>query len=314
MGGTSSRSLVLTGATSGLGLALARLLAESDAYRLILLCRNEERRDELISWLGAHAAHYVVCDLSALASIRGAAAEIARAVRVGDLAPVGAVVLNAAVHPGHLAGSTAEGLDATMITNLVGPHLLLALMSPYMSPGARTVLVGSGAHDRKRWWTGLPEPAALALADACTPGTLSGPQAYVTSKRGMVYLGQAYAERFPEHSAVLAYDPGIMPATGITRNMNAVSRWLFRRVLTKFVGAKGFSTPERSARWLCAYLTREDPPVLSYAKVDRYQPWPSAACPPEAAGLLFSEANDIAGITADVTATWWFLGSPRQSC
>ncbi|MBN7459528.1 dehydrogenase, partial [Mycobacteroides abscessus subsp. abscessus] len=32
-----------------------------------------------------------------------------------------------------------------------------------------------------------------------------------------------------------------------------------------------------------------------------------------AAGLLFSEANDIAGITADVTATWWFLGSPRQS-
>lgn len=290
-----------------MGLALARLLAESGAYQLILLCRNEERRDELASRLGAETAHYVVCDLSALASIRQAAAEITEAVRVGDLAPVGAVVLNAAVHPGRQAGSTSEGLDPTMITNLVGPHLLLALLSSGMSDTTRLAFVGSGAHDRRRWWTGLPEPAALPLVDACEPGALSGSQAYVTSKRGTVYLSHAYSERVPAGYAVLAYDPGIMPATDITRNMNTLSRWLFRNVLTKFAGAEGFSTPERSATWLHSYLVRTDTPRgLSYSKVDRYQRWPSAACHPDAARILFHEANEIAGITADSTATWWF--------
>ncbi|MUM19850.1 SDR family NAD(P)-dependent oxidoreductase [Mycobacterium sp. CBMA271] len=307
MGGTSGRSLVLTGATSGLGLALARLLAESGDYHLILLCRNEERRDELVARLGVERVRYVVCDLSALASIRRAAAEVTEAVSAGELAPVGAVVLNAAIHPGRQAGSTSEGLDATMITNLVGPHLLLALLSPCMRAATRIVFVGSGAHERQRWWTGLPKPAVLALADACKPGALAGPQAYVTSKRGTVWLSYACSEHAPDGYAVLAYDPGIMPATGITRNMNTLSRWLFRRVLTKFDGAEGFSTPERSAAWLHAHLTRADTPAgLSYAKVDRHLSWPSAVCPADAASGLFCEANEIADIAPDSTATWWF--------
>ncbi|TEA08485.1 SDR family NAD(P)-dependent oxidoreductase [Mycobacteroides salmoniphilum] len=310
---TGNRSLVLTGATSGLGSALAQLLADSGQYRLIMLCRNERRRDELISRYGADDARYVVCDLAVLASVREAAAELNDAVRVGDLEPIGSVVLNAAIHPGRRPGSAYGGLDSTMVTNLIAPHLLLALLSPSLGTEVRVVFVGSGAHDRQRWWTGLPQPSSLPLAQACLPGALDGPQAYVTSKRGTVELCRAYSERAPDDYAVLSYDPGIMPATGITRNMNGLTRWLFRAVLAKLENSEGFSTAERSADWLHGFLTcRDTPPGLAYAKIDRYLPWPTASSGDDAR-VLFQEANEIANITADAVASWWCGASPRQS-
>ncbi|TDZ75884.1 protochlorophyllide oxidoreductase [Mycobacteroides salmoniphilum] len=310
---TGNRSLVLTGATSGLGSALAQLLADSGSYRLIMLCRNERRRDELISRFGEDGVHYVVCDLAVLASVREAAAELNDAVRAGGLGPIGSVVLNAAIHPGRRPGSAYGGLDSTMVTNLIAPHLLLALLSPSLGDEVRVVFVGSGAHDRQRWWTGLPQPSDLPLAQASLPGALGGPQAYVTSKRGTVELCRAYSERAPDDYTVLSYDPGIMPATGITRNMNGVSRWLFRAVLTKFENSEGFSTAERSADWLHGFLAGSDtPPGLAYAKIDHYLPWPTASSTDDAR-VLFQEANEIAGITTDVVAPWWFGAGPGQS-
>ncbi|AYM43610.1 dehydrogenase [Mycobacteroides chelonae] len=303
---TGNRSLILTGATSGLGSALAQLLSVSGSYRLVMLCRNERRRAELIGRFGTDDVHYVVCDLAVLESVREAAAELNNAVRAGDLGPIGSVVLNAGIHPGRRPGSAYGGLDSTMVTNLIAPHLLLALLSPSLDAEARVVFVGSGAHDRRRWWTGLPEPSGLPLAQACLPGALGGPQAYVTSKRGTVELCRAYSERVPDDYAVLSYDPGIMPATGITRNMNGLSRWLFRSILTRFENSEGFSTPERSAGWLHEFLTRGDTaPGLAYAKIDRYLPWPTASST-EAARVLYHETNEIAGITAGLVAPWWF--------
>lgn len=307
----ASQSLVLTGATSGLGLALARRLADSGSYQPILLCRNERRRDELSSLLGDRDVHYAVCDLSSLASVRAAAAGLGESVRSGALAPIGAVVLNAAMHPGRRVQVTAEGMDSTMVTNLVAPHLLLALLSPYLGAEARLVLVGSGAHQRQRWWTGLPGPADLPLDQVCRPGVLRGPQAYVTSKRGTVQLCQAYSERAPQGYAVLSYDPGIMPATEITREMNTLSRWLFRTIMTRFADVEGFSTPEHSASWLYEFLTQAPASAgLSYAKIDGYQPWPSGAGTADGARALFDAADEIAGVTTDSVARWWLSGPP----
>ncbi|GAS94569.1 dehydrogenase/reductase [Mycolicibacterium canariasense] len=306
------RSLVLTGPTSGLGLALAQRIMESGSHHAIFLCRNAQRRAELLARLGDRYAHYVVCDLSRLDTVREAAGQLTDVLRSGGLPPLGAVVLNAAVHPGARSDTTVDRLDATFVTNLVAPHLLLARLSACVDErGDLTIVfVGSGAQARRRWWTGLPAPATVPLTVALQPGSMPGPQAYVASKRATVDLCRAYAERAPRRFTILAYEPGIMAETNIARNLNWLSRWSFRHVLTKFGRWDGFSTAVRSATWLHDQLTDTDlAPGLRYAKIDRYRPWPSAVSP-EGVSTVFDDANAAAGIDADMAAPWWWKPSP----
>ena len=74
MSDASGRVVVLSGATSGIGEAAARALAEAGA-RLTLVGRNEELLRELASGLGA-ATDWVVADLVSLEQTRRAAEEI----------------------------------------------------------------------------------------------------------------------------------------------------------------------------------------------------------------------------------------------
>ncbi|MHA3019222.1 SDR family NAD(P)-dependent oxidoreductase [Mycobacterium sp. BMJ-28] len=310
------RSLVLTGPTSGLGLALAQRIMDSGSHQAVFLCRNEKRHAELRARFGARDARYVVCDLSDLAGVRRAAADVNDWLLSDELAPLGAVVLNAAVHPGARTDRTPDGLDATLVTNLIAPHLLLALLLRHadVAHHVRVVFVGSGAHARRRWWTGLPAPATLSMEPVERSGISSGPQAYVASKRATVQLCRAYAERAPQGLGVLSYDPGIMAQTNIARNLNWLSRWSFRHLMTKFNGMSGFSSPERSAAWLHEHLTRAElPSRLLYAKIDQYEPWPATASQAARALGVFDEVNSVAGITTDVTAPWWWApGSGRS--
>jgi NAD(P)-dependent dehydrogenase (short-subunit alcohol dehydrogenase family) len=292
-----------------LGLALAQHIMDSGSYHPVFLCRNEKRQAALRARFGDRGARYVVCDMSSLISVRQAAAVAIDWLQSGELAPLGAVVLNAAVHPGARSELDPDGLDATMVTNLIAPHLLLALLMLCSDEreNVRIVFVGSGAHARRRWWTGLPAPASTTVKPADGSVVMSGPQAYVASKGATVHLCRAYAERVPKTFAVLSYDPGIMAQTNIARNLHWLSRWSFRHLLTKISAVDGFSSPQRSAEWLHEHLTLPGvPPGLSYAKIDRYQPWPSTASDGEQARSVFDEANAVAGITRDVTAPWWW--------
>ncbi|WP_348651244.1 SDR family NAD(P)-dependent oxidoreductase [Mycolicibacterium neoaurum] len=299
----------MTGPTSGLGLAMAERITCDSRFQPIFLCRNETRREDLRARLGDEKARYLVCDFATLSGVRTAATRLCSWLRSEEIAPLGAVVLNAAVHPGAVSGRTAEGLDATLVTNLIGPHLLVALLSPHVGQhtALNLVFVGSGANSRRRWWTGLPatvEPSAETMFEA---GGLPGPQAYAVSKRATVRLCRAYTARMPERTAILSYDPGIMAGTEIARNMPRISRWVVRKLFPLLTGVDGFSTPQRSADWLCDMLARGALPVgMSYAKVDGFSPTPSIALDDRAAEDLFDAINAVAGVTETSTAEWWW--------
>src|SRR4249919_239533 len=70
----AGRTMLVTGATSGIGLETARVLAERGA-RVLAAARTEEKAREVTSRLGAKAVP-IACELSAPSSIRACVAAV----------------------------------------------------------------------------------------------------------------------------------------------------------------------------------------------------------------------------------------------
>ena len=113
------RAALVTGGSSGIGLEIARVLAQ-DGHAVTLVGRSEEKLRRAAEALG-DAAHTVAADVSdeagAIASVRS------HAERFGRLD----VLVNSAgiARPGAVDATATEDLDAQLATNLRGPFLVI---------------------------------------------------------------------------------------------------------------------------------------------------------------------------------------------
>ncbi len=139
----SGRTALVTGANSGLGYATALELARHGA-RVLLACRNPVRAEQALQRLRTEGAagELVELDLSSLASVAAAAADIG-----SRLASLDLLVLNAGVMapPRTL---TQDGFELQLGTNHLGHFALAARLLPLLlaAPAPRVVSVSSGAH------------------------------------------------------------------------------------------------------------------------------------------------------------------------
>ncbi|MCU1551361.1 MAG: oxidoreductase, short-chain dehydrogenase/reductase family [Glaciihabitans sp.] len=143
----SGRTAVVTGATGGLGLRIAEVLASRGA-RVMLTSRDPGRGAAALERVAAAGPvdtppELVELDVSSLASVRTAASEI-RA-RTGDR--VDLLVNNAGVMAPPLGYST-DGIEQQWATNVIGPAALTWLLLPAIesTPGSRVIFVSSDRH------------------------------------------------------------------------------------------------------------------------------------------------------------------------
>ena len=147
-------SIVVTGASRGIGLAVARTLSSAGA-RIFCLARGSSRLDDAVASLG-YSATAVPCDLSRPAEIDGAVATITEAC---EGAP-DAIVQAAGVFPLAPVGETsASDFGEAMQVNLLGPYRLAQPLVVAMRKrgSGHVVTIGSVA-DRKVF----PENVAYA--------------------------------------------------------------------------------------------------------------------------------------------------------
>jgi NAD(P)-dependent dehydrogenase (short-subunit alcohol dehydrogenase family) len=206
----AGRTVVLTGATAGLGRAAAQRIAELGAG-LIVVARSAERGaravDELRESTGNDHVALVVGDLSDLSSVRAAAAEIRRR------APqVHVLINNAGVMPPHRE-VTADGIELAFATNVVGPFLLTELLRAALVAGApsRVINVTSGGMYAQ----------ALDLDDPQTArADYDPPTVYARTKRSEVVLTEEWARRWRDDGVVVhAMHPGWADTPGVQSSL-----------------------------------------------------------------------------------------------
>jgi NAD(P)-dependent dehydrogenase (short-subunit alcohol dehydrogenase family) len=141
----SGRTAVVTGASGGLGLQTALVLAGHGA-RVVLACRDlgkAERAAGLIrAQAGPDSVAIVHLDLARMASVAAAAGDIRAACPRLDLLINNAAVMAAPYH------RTEDGFEATFATNHLGHFALTGLLLERLlqTPGSRVVTVSSVGH------------------------------------------------------------------------------------------------------------------------------------------------------------------------
>jgi len=245
---TGSRTVVITGGNTGLGFACANAILESPhgaPWHVVLACRDEGRAqaavDQLTSGAGvAGQVEAMSLDLASLASVRAFAAELTKRLSTGTTPPLHAVVCNAGVNSGTRPTATADGFESTFGVNHLGHFLLINELLPALQSPARVVVVASGVHDPAQK-SGVPAPAwndpaglasgQLGPAAASDNSLVSGQRRYSTSKLANVYFTYALARRLPPGVTANAFDPGLMPGTGLMREAPAPFRFVANRIL-----------------------------------------------------------------------------------
>jgi NAD(P)-dependent dehydrogenase (short-subunit alcohol dehydrogenase family) len=145
----SGRTVVVTGASAGLGLETARVLASRGAA-VVLACRDVAKGEGAADLIAAEFAverrklRVVRLDLSSLASVRAAAAEIRSSCPGLDL-----LINNAGVMFVPFQRSE-DGHELTFATNHLGHFALTGLLLELVqaTPRSRVVTLSSNAHRR----------------------------------------------------------------------------------------------------------------------------------------------------------------------
>lgn len=249
---------VVTGATAGIGrVAVDEMLRQDPGLHLVLLGRRAPVPLTMhpMPVLGDRVRH-VQADLADLDSVLRAAAEIRGLLACGALPQLATVVGNAGVSVADATHASAQGFELTFAVNVLAHHALIADLVPELDRRGSVVLTVSDTHfGDLRHGLGMPAPRWTSPVDIAMPGTGSaaasgraGRVRYTTSKLAGVYLAHAWARRLPG-STVLAYNPGLVPRTGLARDLGPAARAVMRaaRLLEHTPLA---SSPADAGAWL----------------------------------------------------------------
>lgn len=256
----NSPTVILTGPTRGIGAEmLDRLIEHPKRPRLVLLARNPRALDSVVR-RGRAAGREVVgitVDLADLASVDAALRELGDRIADGTVAAPNAAMLNAGAQFGDRRGTSAQGIEQTFAVNVVAQHALVRGILPLLAPRGHLVLMGSSTHRGRAQSFGLipspryAHPEELARIDRSDRGATrqAGARAYAESKLALVTLAHAWARRAAASGHRLnTYDPGLVPGTGLVRDVPGYARWTWEHLMPAMAVLPGASTPRATSR------------------------------------------------------------------
>lgn len=183
----SGKTIVVTGPTSGIGEQVVRMLAATGA-QLVLVARDATKCARTVDMLRPMCSvepESVICDMGDLAAVRNAAREIAER----------HAMLHALIHnAGALFTDREEspqGIEATVASHVLGPHLMTAALMDVLRTGnGRVITVSSGG----MYAVGVPD-CRNGGSPQMASGEWNGTRQYAIAKRAQVVLNEEWSRR-----------------------------------------------------------------------------------------------------------------------
>ncbi len=209
-GSMVGKRVLVTGATSGIGEAMAHGFLDLGAVVHVLGRNADKTRDLAADLTAAHRGAEVVpevCDVGDLDAVRAWAADF-----TGRVVALHGLVHNAGVLPPERK-ETAQGHEMTYAVHVLGPHLMTALLADTLAAadGASVVVMSSGG----MYSAGLEVDDLESRAEP-----YRGVRAYARTKRMQVVLARAWADRLAERDIrVESTHPGWVATAGVTSSL-----------------------------------------------------------------------------------------------
>jgi len=251
---------LVTGATSGLGQAAARLLAKEGWREIIVTGRSLAGAEQAGAQLAVENKTVIftplALDLDKPSSVQSAVAELVKRCQ-----PIDFLLLNAGLVPFKRRVLTETGVESSQAP-LIGHHQLTVglLNANLLSPNSRIVIAGAeparGGVPMFRY-TDVPTFAAKRHQGNRTAAVealiRNGPNvkyvpnnAYADAKLIIAWWTAALARRLPSGMAVYAVSPGGATGTNVVRSAGWALRYLMIPIVNLIPGMN--QTPETAAR------------------------------------------------------------------
>ena len=242
---------MVTGPNSGIGLVIARSLAER-GYHLVAAGRSETRIAPVVAEIkdSGGSAEFLHLDLASLDSAKAAAVAFEKTGRTLD------VLVNNAGIGVNRRGLTKDGFEVHFGINHLGHFMLTHHLRHTFRPGTRIVQVASSVHDRA---------PGIDFDLVRRKSSFAGLNEYAVSKLANVLFVREMARRQPDWR-LYAVHPGLVS----TNLIPGVVRFFYRnRILTPEQGAD-------TALWCATSDDVADESGNYYAKRETRTPSPVA--------------------------------------
>lgn len=237
------RTVVITGATSGIGLAAARQLAACGA-RLIVVGRNESKTADVCGDLaapGGAPVDPVIADMGDLAAVEAACH------RIGELTESVDVVVHNAGALSDVRRVNDDGVEQTVASQVVGPHAMTSALLPALraaGPGRVLTMSSGGMYSAPLSIGGLQ----------MSEDDYKGAEQYARAKRAQVTLTEVWAERVDPAEVVFhSLHPGWADTPGVEEALPT-----FRKVVGPLL-----RTPDQGADTLVWLAADDTEPLAS---------------------------------------------------
>lgn len=208
-----SKTILITGATSGIGLEMAKSMAKLDqSNKIIIIGRNLEKTQKAIKEIQVFSENtnidFLLADLSLMQEVLTVVKEFKSKYSILDV-----LINNAGVYlPNKIL--TTEGLELTVATNYFSPFYLsnLLLDNLKLSEAGKIINVSSGAYSSGQ----------INFNNFNSQESFNGGQNYCNSKLAINFFTQELAKRLKNTKvAVNAFNPGKV-ATNLNRHLQFI--------------------------------------------------------------------------------------------
>jgi NAD(P)-dependent dehydrogenase (short-subunit alcohol dehydrogenase family) len=206
----TGKRILLTGGTSGIGLAAARDMTAAGAT-VAITGRDESRLRSAATKIAEAGPRPLTFEADS-ANLEGVSSMFERA--TDDLGGLDVLVNNAGALT-HTYTRTPQGFEQTYAVHVLAPFLLTRLSVPVIGPAGKVITVSSGG-----MYTQKLEPAAVEM----TAGDYDGVNSYARAKRAQVALNEAWARRYPLGPVFAAMHPGWADTPGVQDSLPGFRR------------------------------------------------------------------------------------------